>query len=246
MSLWSVRRGSQASRGKRGDIWKPPSLHGPKTQNLTHSKRDVDEHQRGDDLVDVEARLEPAGDAGPQRTGRDAGQPSSAADRRSWACPPGSQPTSTTAEAPQAPIISWPSAPMFQRRMRKATEQARPVKMSGVALTRVSESTPTLPSDGAHDVGVGVDSGSPPMSQMSTAEMSRATTTAPMVGRRPGHAASPVAARAWSAKGRQCRRAVAGALMADSVRQRWGRSRASRSSSGPDRRRPLRRRGRRR
>ena len=32
----SVRRGSQASRGNWADIWKPPSLHGPKTQNLIH------------------------------------------------------------------------------------------------------------------------------------------------------------------------------------------------------------------
>ena len=63
------------------------------------------------------------------------------------AVPSGSQPTSTMALAPQAPIMSWPSAPMFHRRMRKATEHARPVKIRGVALTSVSESTPTLPSE---------------------------------------------------------------------------------------------------
>ena len=52
----SVSRGSQASRGNGAVCWKPPSLHGPKTQNLTHSDGDVVEHQRGDDLVDAEAR----------------------------------------------------------------------------------------------------------------------------------------------------------------------------------------------
>ena len=34
----SVRRGSQASRGKASVCWKPPSLHGPKTQNWTHDR----------------------------------------------------------------------------------------------------------------------------------------------------------------------------------------------------------------
>ena len=42
---------------------------------------------------------------------------------------------------------SWPSAPMFQSRMRKASAQARPVRISGVALTSVSEKTPRLPND---------------------------------------------------------------------------------------------------
>ncbi len=55
----------------------------------------------------------------------------------------GSSGTSTTAEAPQAPMNSCPSAPMFHRRIRNASAQASPVKMSGVALTSVSDSTPT-------------------------------------------------------------------------------------------------------
>ena len=50
--------------------------------------------------------------------------------------------TRTTALAPQAPSRNWPSAPMFQRRIRKASAQARPVRISGVALTSVSQMTP--------------------------------------------------------------------------------------------------------
>ena len=34
----SVRRGSHASRGNAFVCWKPPSLHGPKTQNWTHDR----------------------------------------------------------------------------------------------------------------------------------------------------------------------------------------------------------------
>ena len=59
--------------------------------------------------------------------------------------PAGSSGKSTTALAPQAPSRNCPSAPMFQSRIRKAIEQARPVRMSGVAFTRVSLITPTLP-----------------------------------------------------------------------------------------------------
>src|SRR5450756_3217686 len=54
---------------------------------------------------------------------------------------------STTADAPQAPIRNWPSAPMFHRRIRKARAQARPVRISGVAMTSVSDRTPRLPKD---------------------------------------------------------------------------------------------------
>ena len=61
--------------------------------------------------------------------------------------PGGTIGTRTTAEAPQAPIRNWPSAPMFQRRIRKARAQARPVRISGVALTSVSDRTPRLPND---------------------------------------------------------------------------------------------------
>ena len=51
----------------------------------------------------------------------------------------------TIAAAPQAPISSWPSAPMFQSRIRKASAQASPARMSGVAVTSVSDMTPTSP-----------------------------------------------------------------------------------------------------
>ena len=61
--------------------------------------------------------------------------------------PAGTSGTSTTALAAHAPSSSWPSAPMFHSRIRNARAHARPVRISGVALTSVSEITPTLPSD---------------------------------------------------------------------------------------------------
>ena len=71
--------------------------------------------------------------------------------------PSGSQPTSTTAEAPQAPIISWPSAPMFQSRMRKATEQARPGEDEGRGLDQRVREDAHAAERGPQDVGVGAD-----------------------------------------------------------------------------------------
>jgi hypothetical protein len=53
----------------------------------------------------------------------------------------------TTALAPNAPMKNCPSAPMFHSFIRNATEQARPTRISGVALTMVSEKTPRLPND---------------------------------------------------------------------------------------------------
>ncbi len=61
--------------------------------------------------------------------------------------PAGTSGTRTTALAAQAPSSSWPSAPMFHSRIRNASAQASPVRISGVDLTSVSEMTPTLPSD---------------------------------------------------------------------------------------------------
>ena len=34
----SVRRGSHASRGNMAVCWKPPSLHGPNTQNCSQNR----------------------------------------------------------------------------------------------------------------------------------------------------------------------------------------------------------------
>ena len=79
--------------------------------------------------------------------------------------PAGSTGARTIALAPQAPSRNWPSAPMFQRRIRKASEQARPVRISGVALTSVSLMTPTLP-NAALTMWPNDLIGSPPMSQM--------------------------------------------------------------------------------
>src|SRR5215510_8643434 len=53
----------------------------------------------------------------------------------------------TIALAPHAPIMNCPSAPMFHNFMRKAIEQASDVRMIGVALTIVSDSTPMSPKD---------------------------------------------------------------------------------------------------
>ena len=69
-SAKSVRRGSQASGGNGSVCWKPPSLHGPKTQILDPDQGDVVEHQRRDDLVDAELRPQDARDQAPQRPGQ--------------------------------------------------------------------------------------------------------------------------------------------------------------------------------
>ena len=61
--------------------------------------------------------------------------------------PAGRSGTSTTALAAQAPSRSCPSAPMFHSRIRNASAHARPVRISGVALTSVSEMAPALPSE---------------------------------------------------------------------------------------------------
>ncbi len=52
--------------------------------------------------------------------------------------PEPSQPVITTAVAPQAPMCSWPSAPMFQNSILKASITPRPQRISGVALTSTS------------------------------------------------------------------------------------------------------------
>ena len=82
--------------------------------------------------------------------------------------PAGSTGASTIALAPHAPSRNWPSAPMFQSRIRKASEQARPVRMSGVALTSVSLMTPTLP-NAATTMWPDDRTGSPPTNQMTPA-----------------------------------------------------------------------------
>jgi len=41
--------------------------------------------------------------------------------------------------AANAPIKSWPSAPIFQRRIRKAMETPSPARINGVALMVVSD-----------------------------------------------------------------------------------------------------------
>ena len=86
-----------------------------------------------------------ARDEAPRATGERASRASSPGSRRCAGVPAGRIGNRTTALAPQAPRRNWPSAPMFHSRIRKASEQARPVRMSGVALTSVSDQAPTLP-----------------------------------------------------------------------------------------------------
>ena len=91
--------------------------------------------------------------------------------------PAGRSGTRTTALPPQAPSRSWPSAPMFQSPIRKARAQASPVSMSGVALTSVSEMTPTLPK-AALKMCTYERTGSPPTKARTRALTSRAKATA--------------------------------------------------------------------
>ena len=46
--------------------------------------------------------------------------------------------TRTANVAPIAPMMNWPSTPILNTPLRKAMATARPVKISGVAATRVS------------------------------------------------------------------------------------------------------------
>ena len=82
---------------------------------------------------------------------------------------------STTALAPHAPRKNWPSAPMFHSRMRNANAQARPTRISGVALTNVSLKTPRLP-NAASTICSYDRIGSPPAAQITTPPMMNATT----------------------------------------------------------------------
>src|SRR5450759_2878937 len=90
----------------------------------------------------------------------------------------GSRGMRTTALAPNAPINSWPSAPIFHRRMRKARAQARPTRINGVAITKVSEKTPRLPND-ASAMCAYVFQGSLPTITRIIAPIIKATRTAP-------------------------------------------------------------------
>ena len=85
--------------------------------------------------------------------------------------------SSTTALAPHAPSRNWPSAPMFHSRIRNASEQARPVRMSGVAFTSVSDRTPTLP-NAASAMWGNARIGSPPTNARTMPLITSATTSA--------------------------------------------------------------------
>ena len=103
--------------------------------------------------------------------------------RRSPASRPGASGNRTTALAPQAPSRNWPSAPMFQSRIRNASAQARPVRISGVALTSVSEMTPMLP-NAALRMWTNERDRVAADERDDRAAMSSATTSAPSVRRR--------------------------------------------------------------
>ena len=61
----SVRRGSQASRGNWRGLLEAALAPRPEDPELDPGQRDVVEHQRGDDLVDAEARLAGRPGSGP-------------------------------------------------------------------------------------------------------------------------------------------------------------------------------------
>src|SRR5688572_16836708 len=84
----------------------------------------------------------------------------------------------TTALAPQAPMMNCPSAPMFHNFMRNAIEQASAVRMIGVALTIVSDSTPISPNE-ARAMCAYDRNGLPPTNAMSNPPRINATTMAP-------------------------------------------------------------------
>ena len=145
-SARSERRGSHASTGNCSVIWNPPSVHGPNTQYWI---------QANAMLLSISVAMI---SLTPNRERRKPGMRPHAAPPRNPATsitarmmtpgvPTGTSGTRTTALAAHAPRRSCPSAPMFQSRMRKASAQARPVRISGVDLTSVSEIAPMLPSD---------------------------------------------------------------------------------------------------
>ncbi len=145
-SARSLRRGSHASTGNCAVSWNPPSVHGPNTQYWIQAR-----------AMKLSIRVAMIS-LTPKRALRIPGIRPHAAPPRKPATsmtgrttnpgvPAGRSGARTTALAAQAPRSSWPSAPMFQSRIRKARAQARPVRMSGVDLTSVSEMTPTLPMD---------------------------------------------------------------------------------------------------
>src|SRR5512145_2101835 len=86
---------------------------------------------------------------------------------------------STTALAPQAPMMNCPSAPMFHSFMRNAIEQASAVRRIGVAFTIVSDNTPISPNEAramcAYDLN-----GLPPAKAINSPPRINAATIAPI------------------------------------------------------------------
>ena len=102
---------------------------------------DVVEHDRRDDLVGARPRLEEAGDEAPHRPREDARD-----DRAEEGIGAGrSCRTSNATVEPNAPRMNCPSTPMLNTLVRNATATASPVKISGVAATKVSVSGRTAP-----------------------------------------------------------------------------------------------------
>ena len=145
-SARSLIRGSQASTGNCAVSWKPPSVHGPNTQYWIQARAMLLSIRVAMISLTPKRDLRTPGirpHAAPPRK-----PATSITDRTTMpGVPAGSSGARTTALAAQAPSSSWPSAPMFQSRIRKASAQARPVRMSGVDLTSVSEIAPMLPRD---------------------------------------------------------------------------------------------------
>ena len=110
------------------------STSGPGQQVVHHLHRDEVEHDRAQDLVDVEVGLEEAGYRPPGRAADGAGQQHQrdqdeprqiGAARGRWPCPA------------SPPMAIWPSPPMLRTLARKAMQMPTPTSRSGTALTAV-------------------------------------------------------------------------------------------------------------
>ena len=92
-------------------------------QHAEEQRRDIGQHQAGQDLVDLEAGLEEGRDRRLGHAAEDAGE---AHQRQDPASPSSPQNASATPPPAIAPTVSWPSAPMFQTLARKPI--ARPTR----------------------------------------------------------------------------------------------------------------------
>ena len=93
--------------------------------------RHIGQHQAGQDLVGVEARAQPGGDGGPGHAAQHAGQDHRRHQPARYAVVESQRPSPPPASAP---IVYWPSAPMFQTLARKPSDSPVAIRISGRRL----------------------------------------------------------------------------------------------------------------